>query len=77
MDVKGGFVKYGDEDDGKVLVVNTNPHFNNFLSILISAAILFKETHFTNINNQFDFKHLLLCGEEGSNIYSSFGHNPH
>ncbi|MEO7294155.1 MAG: heparinase II/III-family protein, partial [Ginsengibacter sp.] len=75
LDIKGGFVKYGDEDDGKVLIASADPHFNNFLSILISGAIIFKENQFKKINNKFDFKNWLLWGEEGRNIYGTLGDN--
>ena len=75
LDVKGGFIKYGDEDDGKVLVVSTDPHFNNFLSIMISGSILFKETNFKKNNNNFDLKNWLLWGEKGRNIYDSLDNN--
>ena len=71
LDVKGGFAKYGDEDDGKVLVVSNNPHFNNFLSILISGAILLEEKQFKKINNEFDFKNWLLWGDKGKKIYDN------
>ena len=71
LDVKGEFAKYGDEDDGKVLVVSSNSHFNNFLSILISGAIIFKDRQFKIINNKFDFKNWLLWGNNGSNIYDT------
>lgn len=75
LDIKGGFTKYGDEDDGKVLIVDTNFHFNNFLSILISGAILFKEKEFKKVNNKFDFKNWLLWGEKGRNIYDTLEYN--
>lgn len=75
LDVKGGFIKYGDEDDGKVLVVSADPHFNNFLSILISGSILFKEKQFKKNNNNFDIKNLLLWGEKGRSIYNSLDNN--
>jgi len=75
LDINGGFVKYGDEDDGKVLVVSNNLHFNNFLSILISGAIIFEEKKFKKINNKFDFKNWLLWGEKGKNIYNDLENN--
>lgn len=71
VDVKGGYAKYGDEDDGKVLVASANSHFNNFLSLLISGAVLFKESKFKKINNEFDFKNWLLWGDKGKNIYEN------
>jgi hypothetical protein len=71
LDVKGGYAKYGDEDDGKVLVVSINSHSNNFLSLLISGAVLFKESKFKKINNEFDFKNWLLWGDKGKCIYEN------
>ena len=75
LDIKGGFVKYGDEDDGKVLIASADPHFNNFLSILISGAILFKEKQFKKNYNKFDFKNWLIMGEQGRSIYDTLGNN--
>jgi hypothetical protein len=46
LDVKGNFPKYGDEDDGKVLVPDGNTHANNFISILNTIAVLFNKPEF-------------------------------
>lgn len=40
IDVKGNYPKYGDDDDGKVIVPTGNTHDNNFLCILNSAVVL-------------------------------------
>ena len=69
LDIKGGYTKYGDEDDGKVLVASANPHSNNFLSLLISAAVLTKKSKFKKSNNQFDFKNWILFGDYGKKVY--------
>jgi hypothetical protein len=74
LDVKGGYAKYGDEDDGKVLVVSPDPHFNNFLSILISGAVLFSECKFKKRDNSFDFKNWLLWGGRAESVFNELNY---
>jgi Heparinase II/III-like protein/Heparinase II/III N-terminus len=69
LDISGGYPKYGDEDDGKVLITSNNPNFNNFESLLISAAVLSEDNKFKLADNKFDLKNWLLWGEAGKNIY--------
>jgi hypothetical protein len=71
LDVKGGYIKYGDEDDGKVLVVDPDPHSNNFLSLLTSGTIIFKDSNFKKSKTSFDLKNWLLFGEIGKNIFAN------
>jgi hypothetical protein len=65
LDIKANFPKYGDEDDGKCLVLDFNEEFNNFKSLLTSGAILFKDFFLKSKSNGFDMKNQLLFGESG------------
>ncbi|MEO6735765.1 MAG: alginate lyase family protein [Ginsengibacter sp.] len=65
LDVKKNYRKYGDEDDGKVLVTSSDHHFDNFSSLLISSAILFNNERFKSIGKSFDLKNWLLWGNSG------------
>ncbi|HPI00392.1 MAG TPA: heparinase II/III family protein, partial [Chitinophagaceae bacterium] len=62
LDIKGNYPKYGDEDDGKVLLTSTDTTFNNFLSILTSAAIISNNGAFKWRAPIFDIKNWLLWG---------------
>lgn len=69
LDIKNNYRKYGDEDDGKVLVTDPNPHFDNFASILTSGVVLFKEGKFKLVSGQYELKNWLLWGNEGKSNY--------
>jgi hypothetical protein len=69
LDVAGNYRKYGDEDDGKVLVVSKDVHFNNFTSILTSAATIFKEGRFKAKCSGFDLKNWLLWESKGQQVF--------
>ncbi|WPP51361.1 alginate lyase family protein [Catalinimonas niigatensis] len=69
MDLKGNIVYYGDEDDGKVVILNTDLHADNFKSILTSGVILFKNAQWKQQDNGFDTKNAILFGEEGKSKY--------
>ena len=72
LDVNKGYCKYGDEDDGKVLLTSINPHFDNFSSILVSAAVIFNDSKYKVIaGHGFDFKNWLLWGQKGRDQYES------
>ena len=71
LDSKGNFPKYGDEDDGKCFIFDLNDDFNNFKSLLTSAAILFKEEKFKAKSNSFDLKNQILFGNEGRITFDS------
>jgi len=73
LDINKGYRKYGDEDDGKVLAVSLNQHFDNFSSILTSGAILFNEGKFKAVDNGFDLKNLLLFGSKRIYQYNLIG----
>lgn len=65
LDAGKNYRKYGDEDDGKVLVLSCDPYFDNFSSILVSAAVIFNEKKFKSISQQFDLKNWILWSEQG------------
>jgi hypothetical protein len=69
LDCKGNFPKYGDEDDGKCFIVDFEETFNNFKSILTSAAIIFNDSKFKSKSNPFDLKNQLLLGSAGKKIF--------
>ncbi|MDF9796755.1 hypothetical protein OKW21_002018 [Catalinimonas alkaloidigena] len=69
MDIKGNIVYYGDEDDGKVVILDPDLHFDNFKSILTSGVILFNKPAWRLQDNGFDTKNMLLFGEEGKAKY--------
>jgi hypothetical protein len=70
LDKGGSYRKYGDEDDGKVLITSSNSEFNNFKSILTSGAILDCNSNYKSNDNGFDIKNLLLFGYGGYIKYS-------
>jgi hypothetical protein len=59
------FPQYGDEDDGKVLLLSGEESFNNFRSLLISGALLFDEKQFLSGIHETDIKNDLLFGITG------------
>jgi len=72
LDVKGNFPKYGDEDDGKVLVPDGDTYANNFISILNTISVLFNKPELKRSNN-WDVKSSLLTGHvNGYNTWHNF-----
>ena len=69
-DINTNFPKYGDEDDGKVICLTIDENFNNFKSLMTSAAIIFKDSRFKSKSLGFDLKNELLFGEKGRNIFN-------
>lgn len=65
LDSNGNFPKYGDEDDGKCVLFDTDETFNNFRSLLSSAAIIFGDPQFKAAGNGLDNKNKVLFGDEG------------
>lgn len=65
LDSKGNFPKYGDEDDGKCFIIDTDESFNNFRSLLTSGAIIFNDLKFKIKGDGADAKNLFLLGEKG------------
>lgn len=69
-DINVNFPKYGDEDDGKVICLSNDKHFNNFKSLMTSGAILFEDGRFKSKSLGFDIKNQLLFGEKGRSIFN-------
>jgi len=71
VDLKGNIPNYGDGDDGKVLSLTAGSHFNNFLSLLTSASVLFEDQKFKLRTTSYDLKNEILFGKQGEEIYKS------
>ncbi|WP_148560701.1 alginate lyase family protein [Zobellia galactanivorans] len=72
MDMGGNVPYYGDDDDGKVISLTTDEsHFNNFRSLLTSAAIVFKDPKYKGKAPLFDLKNQVLFGDAGRQIFDS------
>jgi hypothetical protein len=71
LDENGHFPQYGDEDDGKCLILDFDKNFNNFRSLLTSGAVLFKDPILKSRSNGFDIKNQFLFGEPGKKVYES------
>jgi len=74
-DCKTNFPQYGDEDDGKVVLFSQDAHFNNFKSLLASAAIIFNEERFKSKSAGFDLKNSILFGSVGEEIFNTIPNN--
>ncbi|CAN5613228.1 hypothetical protein BH09BAC4_BH09BAC4_20820 [soil metagenome] len=77
LDCQGTFPRYGDEDDGRVLLLDDcHPH-NNFKSLLRSGAILARDPLFKQLSAEwgksprFDLKNYVLFGQAGQAIFES------
>ena len=75
IDCKGNFPKYGDEDDGRCFILDFNKDFNNFRSLLTSAAIIYNDSRFKSKDNGFDIKNRILFGEQAKGKYNSIPSN--
>ena len=71
LDCRGTFPRYGDEDDGRVLLLDDEHPHNNFQSLLRSGAVLFGQPLFkqrsADMGKQprFDLKNYVLFGVNG------------
>jgi hypothetical protein len=70
LDIESNFPNYGDEDDGKTIVLSNADDFSNFKSIIISGAVLFNDPSLKIANYCFDVKNHILLGDTG---FQSFG----
>ncbi len=68
-DMQGHFPQYGDEDDGRVIILEENQEaYNNFKSLLTSAYLLFGDLKFlTKAYFENDYKNILLFGKKKVN----------
>jgi hypothetical protein len=63
LTVNGQFPKYGDEDDGRVFLLNKNIHDNNFTSLLQAGAIYFNDPDLIREGDWPDQKNRILFGD--------------
>jgi hypothetical protein len=75
IDINGNYPNYGDGDDGKVVCLEENYHFNNFISLLTSASIIFKEQRFKLKSTVYDLKNQILFGNRGKKVFMSLPEN--
>lgn len=71
LDSKGNYPKYGDEDDGRCFLFDTDEDHNNFRSLLTSAAIVFRDPVFKAAGNGTDNKNRILFGTGYKKILDS------
>ncbi len=70
MDVRGNIPYYGDEDDGKVVLLEGG-HPDNFKSLLTSGVVLFGNNHWKSKSAGWDTKNTVLFGDEGKQTFDS------
>ncbi|WP_118976665.1 alginate lyase family protein [Taibaiella koreensis] len=71
LDREGNFLRYGDEDDGRVLWLGLEPHFNNFYSLLVAGTVLSGDGGVKARRGlQWDLKNGLLFGEKGKRLFN-------
>jgi len=75
LDIGGNFPKYGDDDNGRCFVLESDKYFNNFRSLLTSGAIIFNDPVFKSKSNGFDTKNEILFGEGGRILFDSIHEN--
>jgi len=75
LDCNGNIPKYGDEDDGKCFILDSDKKFNNFRSLLTSGSIIFRDPRLKSKSNGFDVKNQFLFGEAGKAVYESIPDN--
>jgi hypothetical protein len=76
LDMNGNIPKYGDEDDGRVILPDGNFEINNFLSILNTAAVLFNKPELKRNGAGWEMKsHLLTTRFNGKNVWEQFKHH--
>ena len=71
--MNGNCPKYGDEDDGRVIMPDGHADANNFLSILNTAAVLFNRPEWKRCGAPWDMKsHLLTSRFNGKSVWNEF-----
>jgi hypothetical protein len=78
LDMHGNHPKYGDEDDGRVIIPDGDTASNNFISILNTAAVLFSRPELKRRGARWDIKsHLLTARFNGKQVWEQFNfHRP-
>ncbi|GAB3929237.1 alginate lyase family protein [Larkinella terrae] len=65
LDQNGNIPQYGDDDNGRVLFLEDRKPFNNFRSLLTSAAVLFEVPLYKQHSQGYDLKNQIFFGAEG------------
>lgn len=70
LDVRGNIPRYGDDDDGRVIIPDGNSKANNFVSILNTASVLFNKPEWKQPGSNWDTKsHLLTAHVNGKSVW--------
>lgn len=72
LDIGGGIPNYGDEDNGRVFILDAREDLNLYYSILKSGVILFNDPSILPVRRTLDQKNRLLFGKRGESIFNSF-----
>ncbi|MDP4263357.1 MAG: alginate lyase family protein [Bacteroidota bacterium] len=76
LDMRGNHPKYGDEDDGRVILPDGNMATNNFFSILNTASVLFNKPEWKRCGSTWDLKsHLLTTRFNGKSVWQQFNYH--
>jgi hypothetical protein len=62
---------YGDEDDGRAFLLENSPDSNNFNSLIISGALLFRDPVLKSKTKHLDTKNLILFGNHAKEVFES------
>ena len=68
LDIKGNYPRYGDDDDGRVFIIDSKLGSNNFISLLSTAYLIFKDKKHKLVN-KLDQKNIIFFGESGVKIF--------
>jgi hypothetical protein len=60
LDINGNIPRYGDDDDGRVILPDGDMQTNNFISILNTGTVLFNKPEWKRANADWDVKSQLL-----------------
>jgi hypothetical protein len=71
LDINGNYPAYGDGDDGKVISLSYKGEPNNFISLLTSASIIFRDQKFKHRLSVYDLKNQILFGAKGERVFNS------
>ena len=69
LDINLNHPRYGDNDDGRLFILDESQYTNNFQHILNAGAILFKEPNFKKTLT-LDQKNRILFGNSGEDIFN-------
>jgi Heparinase II/III-like protein. len=69
LTINGQIPRYGDEDDGRVFLLNSDNNDNNFISLLQSGAIYFNEPALLPKTMSPDQKNRILFGERATQVF--------